>query len=59
MVPKIEMIEYCILRTSLEILKNVKEDYTLCQNEDLLIGVNCWYLHLNVIFPGSLLQRYR
>ena len=58
MVPKIEMIEFSILPTSLEILKNVKEDYPLCQNEVLLFGVNCWYLHLNVSFPGSLLQRY-
>ena len=58
MVPKVEMIEYCISRTSLEILKNVKKDYPLCQNEVLLIGVNYWYLPLNVILRHSLLQRY-
>ena len=53
------MIEYCILRTSLEILKNVEEDYPLCQNRVLLIGVNCWYRPRNVIFTDSLLQRYQ
>ena len=35
------MIEYCILRSSLEILKNVREDYPVCQNDVILIGVNC------------------
>ena len=24
----------------------------------MLIGVNCWYLPLNVLFPDSLLQRF-
>ena len=53
------MIKYCILRTSLETLKNVKEDYPICQNDVLLNSVNCWYLPLNVIFTDSLLQRYK
>ena len=52
------MIEYCIVRTSIEIPKNVKEDCPVCQNEALTIGNDCWYLPLNEVFPDSLLQSY-